>query len=266
MTILTVCRSLSSVIGVDRPQSVIGSTEREHQELADLAAEMCQRIAQAYPWSVLRRSLTLTAGADAYDLPDDFDYFQEGVQLRIANGCLEHEQDPDEWLRRTVEELHLSLYGAWIKSGDQILFDRETQQDVKSYYQTKNWILHDGNPAGSITADEDVFRIDERLLYLGMLWQWKANKGLPYAEDLQNFERMLAQLVMRDKGSRTFAIGRPRWDRSEQEMFYGSLGTGVVSPPVTPPVDPGTPPVDPGTPPVVPGNSAFTYTLPFALA
>ena len=36
-------------------------------------------------------------------------------------------------------------------------------------------------------ADGDSFVLDERLLKLGMIWQWKANKGSPYAEDMATY-------------------------------------------------------------------------------
>ena len=36
-------------------------------------------------------------------------------------------------------------------------------------------------------ADGDTFVLDERLLRLGMIWQWKAQKGSPYAEDMGTY-------------------------------------------------------------------------------
>ena len=36
--------------------------------------------------------------------------------------------------------------------------------------------------------------IDERLLKLGMIWQWKANKGSPYAEDMGTYSDALVMI------------------------------------------------------------------------
>ena len=36
-------------------------------------------------------------------------------------------------------------------------------------------------------ADGDTFRLDERLLKLGMICHWKTNKGSPYAEDMGTY-------------------------------------------------------------------------------
>ena len=38
-------------------------------------------------------------------------------------------------------------------------------------------------------------------------------KGLPYAEDLATYERLLAKLAMRDKGSRIYRIGKAQMPR-----------------------------------------------------
>ena len=47
-------------------------------------------------------------------------------------------------------------------------------------YLDKNCLsLTPGGYGDSFMADTDSFRLDERLLKLGMIWQWKAQKGTP---------------------------------------------------------------------------------------
>ena len=47
--------------------------------------------------------------------------------------------------------------------------------------------------------DADEFRISERILKLGMIWQWKANKGSPYAEDMGTYSDALVGVAGADK-------------------------------------------------------------------
>jgi hypothetical protein len=47
--------------------------------------------------------------------------------------------------------------------------------------------------------DGDTFRLDERLLKLGMIWSWKQLKGSPYAEDMANFQDALSRVAGADK-------------------------------------------------------------------
>ena len=57
--------------------------------------------------------------------------------------------------------------------------------------------------------DADTFRLDERLFKLGMIWQWKANKGATYAEDLANYEDALSGSPGNDKPSPIIVGSQP---------------------------------------------------------
>jgi hypothetical protein len=67
------------------------------------------------------------------------------------------------------------------------------QETLVFLYLSKNCIiLASGGFGDTFTADGDGFILDERLLKLGMIWQWKANKGSPYAEDMGTYSDALA--------------------------------------------------------------------------
>ena len=67
-------------------------------------------------------------------------------------------------------------------------------------YLDKNCIaLTSGGAGDAFMADDDTFLLDERLLRLGMIWQWKAQKGSPYAEDMANFQTALSRVSGADK-------------------------------------------------------------------
>jgi hypothetical protein len=67
-------------------------------------------------------------------------------------------------------------------------------------YIDKNCItLASGGFGDTFMSDGDSFRLDERLLRLGMIWQWKALKGSPYAEDMATFMDALTRAEGADK-------------------------------------------------------------------
>ena len=77
-------------------------------------------------------------------------------------------------------------------------------------YLDKNCIaLTSGGYGDRFLADTDTFVLNERLLKLGMIWQWKANKGSPYAEDMANFETALAIVAGADSPAPIIAGSRP---------------------------------------------------------
>jgi hypothetical protein len=61
--------------------------------------------------------------------------------------------------------------------------------------------LNSGGANDTFLNDADAFVLDERLLKLGMVWQWKANKGSPYAEDMATFMDAVARASGADKPS-----------------------------------------------------------------
>ena len=61
-------------------------------------------------------------------------------------------------------------------------------------------------------ADDDTFRLDERLLKLGMIYDWKMKKGSPYAEDMGTYSDAIANAMGRDKPSPIIIGGRPAPD------------------------------------------------------
>jgi hypothetical protein len=72
----------------------------------------------------------------------------------------------------------------------------------------KNCInISTGGVGDSFITDNDTFRLDERLLKLGMIWQWKASKGSPYAEDMANYATALDMVAGADKPA-PIIIGR----------------------------------------------------------
>lgn len=83
-------------------------------------------------------------------------------------------------------------------------------QSSKPIYQ-----IGSGTP-GNIaewTYDTDTLRISERLLRLGLVWRWKAAKGLDYAEALSSFERTLESEASHDWGLAMKSMSRDDVDR-----------------------------------------------------
>jgi len=216
MTILSVIQSASAVFGLETPTAVFASTEREHIELGVLANEMAERIATAYDWQTLSRTGTLTGdgSTEDFDQPSDFDRMTDGAQLWSSSLETPYSriQDINEWLGMDVQSFDF-VVNAWIIYGNQFHIKPAMASAVtaKFFYQSNLLVSPEtGTNKTEFDTDTDTFRLDETLLKLGMIWQWKANKGLQYSEDMANFEERKAKLIMRDKGSKMIRLGRAR--------------------------------------------------------
>jgi hypothetical protein len=220
MSVLSVIQSAcTSGIALAKPTSVFGSAVREHLELATLAQEMAEMIASAHEWEKLNRIATITGdgSTEDFDLPTDYDRMLDKSQLWTSSleTPLSPVSDRDEWLGLDVQSFDF-VVNAWIKYGDQIhIKPAPADAEAIKYWYQSNLIVApaSGTNKAAFDTDTDTFRIDERLLKLGIIWRWREMKGLPYAENLADYERALAKRIAEDKGSRIIRIGRPSLPR-----------------------------------------------------
>jgi len=232
MTILSVIRELCPVIGLKVPDAVFSSTQREHIELQALANEMAKRIAfDTHDWSALKALGTITGDgtAGAFSMPTDYRRMLKKANLWSSSGmatALFHIADTDQWLGMLSRSPQWTP-GAWTIIGRQIQIRPipSTGTTIQYYYLSNGIVISSANAVQqSFMADTDSFALDERVLRLGMVWQWRANKGLAYAEDLATYEEALSYAIGADKGSNTIVVGRRRMPYNAGYAYPGTLG------------------------------------------
>lgn len=233
MTLLSVVKSvcLTPGIGLDPPAEVMSSTDREYQEMATVANEMATEIMRAYDWQALHVQQTFTgdASAEAFDLPENYDRMPNAASMWSSrwDWAFNKISSPDEWLEYQVVP-YTFINGNWIIYGDQFHFlpIMASGETIRFFYVSKFYAKDTDNVAkAAFTADTDTFRLDERLLKLAITWQWKAQKGLPYEEDMQTYERALSKLMTLDGGAKSTLSGnRNRYSRGVKLAFPQTVG------------------------------------------
>lgn len=191
------------------------STDQIGIEMADLANEVAADIAESYDWRDLTKIATFVGDGvqTAFPKPADYD--------RMVNGSTVDDQanwfwgycpfaSVNDWMRFTNGGYGLVEPGGWIILDGQFHFYPAPTGTATFPYISSEWARsEDGDPLSRFEADYNTFVLSERLLTLGLLWRWKAQKGLDYSEDMANYELALAQAQMRDKGSRVIRENRP---------------------------------------------------------
>jgi len=217
MTLLAVVREVCPVIGVEVPGSVFTNigNNRTMQEMLALANEMAQRIAfNTSDWTRLRATATYPGDdvTTAFDLPVDYQRMLLTTDVWRSTSTvapMTFVPDTNAWLNRRARNI-TDAFGDWQIQGGKIHIFPAMGTGISAYhgYFSKNCIaLASGGFGDSFMDDGDSFVLNERLLRLGMIWQWKAQKGTVYQEDLGTYEDSLAWLIARDSPS-PIIIGR----------------------------------------------------------
>jgi len=222
MSLLTVAKDVALAVGVNPLASMFGSSiqPRTQAEFLSLANEMAQRIAyDVREWTELK-SINVFNGdgvKDRFPLPANYKRMLLTAQVYPSwapRTPLRFIPDTDEWIMRRLNN-ELYSWGEWtIVGGDMLIYPIiPVGRAVTFAYLDKNCVkLTGGGYGNAFLNDADEFRLDERILKLGMIWQWKANKGSPYAEDMGTYSDALvmvaganspAPIIMEDGGWRS---------------------------------------------------------------
>lgn len=232
MTVLSAAQSAGiRLLGV-RPATLFSTTDPFSLELADLAGDVAVDIAESYDW---RRLMTLAAipgdGASiAFDLPAGYDRMPKKEDIHSANwktANFRKARDLDDWIY--IQDTAISgTPGSWIiLTGKLQIFPAMPIGETARFYHLTNKIVAlsatvDGTKA-MFTLDTDCFVLSERLLTLGLIWRWRAQKRMEYAEDLANYEVALQRAIAKDKGSNILTVGAKRVPSGVNIAFPGSI-------------------------------------------
>jgi hypothetical protein len=208
MTLLSVTRDVCATVGVAVPQSVFSgiTSNRTMLEMLALANEMAQRIAYDYrDWTRLRKMQTFNGDGltTAFTLPNNYKrmLLKSNVRRSVQTQYpLMFIPDTDEWMRRRVEN-QVDTWSEWTLIGGQIhIFPvlALNEQAWFAYLDSHCISFASGGTGTEFQADGDSFMLDERLLKLGMIWEWKSRKGGTYAEDVATFGDAMAKAMGAD--------------------------------------------------------------------
>jgi hypothetical protein len=203
MTILSVVKDVALGVGVNPPTSMFAASvqPRTQAELLSLANEMAQRIAyDVREWRELKLFCTF-AGPGApvapfnnsvHPLPANYRRMLVSSQVYASwmpRQPLSFIADTNEWLVRRMSGAAFSFSEYTLLGNSMLIYPAlAAGQSVSFAYLDKNCVaLNSGGYGDQFLNDLDTFRLPERILKLGMLWQWKANKGSPYAEDMGTY-------------------------------------------------------------------------------
>ena len=234
MTVLSVVQQTCLKVGVENPTVLFSSTDREMVEFQKLVQECAEEVADAYDWQKLKTLNTITGdGSDtSFDLPSDYDRMIVTASLWSSRylWAMDHVVDTDRWLELLTLP-YTQVTGSWTIYGGQIhILDTMASGDTAKFFYISNLIIAPASGANktAFTADDDTFRLSERLLEKCLTYKWLQNKRFDYTEAMNDYNIELASEINKDGGSKPILSGRPpvSW-RSPGVAWPGTI-SGVI--------------------------------------
>lgn len=214
MSLLTMTVQVCRRIGITPPASVSSSSDPQIIQLMALGNEEGQDLSARYPWTGLQTESTFssvateTQGVITTLAGTGFRYILNDIMwnrslLRPVFGPLV----PQDWQALKARSV-TGPYTQFRIRGTSVLFIPVpvAGNTIAFEWITRYWATGTGGDAATWAADADTSYLDEELMAQGILWRWKAAKGLEYAEDFNKYERLVADQMARDGGKATLNL------------------------------------------------------------
>lgn len=231
MSLLTIIQAVTGLLSLPTPTVVVGSSDRQVQQLLAIANEEGRLLARRHRWQALTEEFTfVTVAADAQPtaIPADFDrWVPNSFFNRTTRRPITGPITPRQWQWIKAQPVYSTVYLAFRERTGQFLFqpDPPVGQNIYGEYVSINWCKSAAlAPQAAWAADTDTAFLDETLIQLGLRWRFLKAKGLDYAEDMETYEREVEEAMARDGGSSTLSLSPQPIDLNRVNLPDGSFG------------------------------------------
>jgi hypothetical protein len=219
LTCLQIIQSACKRIGILSPNAAVTATDQQIIQLVALAEEEGQELATRYNWETLQTEATFTTVAAQVQTTlaataPGFDYIiNDTIWNRTLRRPVYGPKSQQDWQQDKANQIN-GPFNSFRIIADAINFypNPVAGQTCAFEYQSRNWVSTSGGTSETWTADSDTPRIDGQLIVLGVIWRWKAAKGLDYAEDYAKYERRVSDAMGRDAGKATLNMSGGSWE------------------------------------------------------
>ena len=228
--LLTMCQSVSDKLQIESPAAIINSTNETSRLFRICAKHEVEALLRApeKPWkaSIREHTFVTVVGTPDYALPADFKYFVDQTVWDRANYWeMRGPISQAEWqavkssiLASTVtsrKRYQLRSDGAaafpTVKFYISPTPDVANETLVFEYNSTATcYNVTTGAPQATWLQDTDLPILDQYLIELGITWRMLSRLGLPYDEEILEYETQRDLAIARDGGAKVLSIAKKR--------------------------------------------------------
>ena len=215
MTVLQIVQTACRRIGILAPSLAVGSSDQQIIQLVALCEEEGQELSERYAWEALQvEALFTTVAAQVQTslsvVAPGFNYIvNDTIWNRTLRRPVYGPNSQQDWQQKKAIQLN-GPFNSFRIIADTINFypNPAAGQTCAFEYISRNWVNTGTTSSATWLTDADTPKHSEQLIILGLIWRWKAAKGLDYSEDFAKYERRVVDAMGRDAGkARLFMDG-----------------------------------------------------------
>lgn len=218
-TLLQIVTAACDELGIQRPTSVVGSSDQQVQQLLALAnregKELSSREGIHGGWPQLRKEHTITTVSSQadYAFPSDLQYFMNTTAWdRTQKWPLRGPISPTEW--QVLKSGTIGSVGPRTRfriMAGEIYFDptpASSGDTLVIEYYSDTWCESGAGTAQRLwAADTDVPVLPDDCFILGLMWRFRRAKGLDYAEEFNAYEEEVGKELGRSGMAPVLELG-----------------------------------------------------------
>jgi hypothetical protein len=232
MSLLSIIQGAAGELAIVQPSSVITSSDTQTRQLLAICRKEGKDLARRFAWQALTKETSFTTIATetqttlaAIGATDFARIVPETMWNRTTSLRIQGALNAEQWQRRRAAAAQAGATYYYRIRDDAILFNPTPTAGETVYFEyiSSKWCESSGGTAqADWVADTDVALIDEEIIRLGLVWRWKMDKGLEYAEDFRTYESALSDVFGDDAGRQVVDMtGTPHdWDVNVPESSW----------------------------------------------
>jgi hypothetical protein len=211
LTLLTLIQDATNLIGLDTPNVVISSTDKNIKTLLAMANVEGKSLKNRGQWALLSEEHTFdtVSGTASYALPDNYDSVMNGTGWnRGTNFPLRASITPRDWQASKSGLIQSTIYNSGYRikgsSAEQFFVDPtpDSVQTMVYEYQSNEWCRSSGGTGQTDwAADDDEAILDEELMLLGVEWRFRRAKGLSYLAMQREYDELVDKRLASEAGA-----------------------------------------------------------------
>ncbi len=237
LNVLDMAKQVCLKVNVDPPTALAGSTQALSQRIIALIYDEARflRNQKVFPQQRRPGNLTTVSGDSTYALPADF---WSWVPDTVYNSNLKRPMNyitPAQYYNQQYGVQNLTypsyrIFGADFNNlsanGQLNIQPTPTTNGEVYYYEYVTRFMFSNSTFSNqfevINADTDYCLFDDDLMLKGLEWRFRESKGMDYAEQKAEHDKMVANAVSRWTGSTTGTFGNRQCDGPRYTIPDGS--------------------------------------------